>query len=148
RVSVYAFEDHNPPTIEMILNFCEDVDNWLKVDSLNVAAVHCKAGKGRTGTMICCYLLYSGQQLTAEDALACYDEKRTKDRKGVTIPSQRRYVQYFSKLMSSGLQYQRRTLHFCEIRFSEVHTLQKSGYSSLLNFCVTGKSAATSKFCN
>lgn len=60
--------------------------------------------------MICCYLLYSGQQRTAEDALACYDEKRTKDRKGVTIPSQRRYVQYFSKLMRLGLQYQRRTL--------------------------------------
>lgn len=60
--------------------------------------------------MICCYLLYSGQQRSAEDALACYDEKRTKDRKGVTIPSQRRYVQYFSKLIRLGLPYERRIL--------------------------------------
>lgn len=65
--------------------------------------------------MICCYLLYSGQQRTAEDALACYDEKRTKDRKGVTIPSQRRYVQYFSKLVRFGLCYERRTLQVCKI---------------------------------
>uniref|UniRef100_A0A1A9WHF5 Phosphatidylinositol 3,4,5-trisphosphate 3-phosphatase and dual-specificity protein phosphatase PTEN n=1 Tax=Glossina brevipalpis TaxID=37001 RepID=A0A1A9WHF5_9MUSC len=127
RVSVYPFEDHNPPTIELIQKFCEDVDEWLKADSLNVAAVHCKAGKGRTGTMICCYLLYSGQQHSAEDALACYDEKRTKDRKGVTIPSQRRYVQYFSKLIRLGLPYERRNLQFCEIRFSEAHLLHTQG---------------------
>ncbi|XP_061390514.1 serine-rich adhesin for platelets [Musca vetustissima] len=127
RVSVYPFEDHNPPTIELIQQFCEDVDSWLKADPQNVAAVHCKAGKGRTGTMICCYLLYSGQQRTAEDALACYDEKRTKDRKGVTIPSQRRYVQYFSKLIRMGLSYSRRSLQFCEIRFSGANALHSQG---------------------
>ncbi|XP_075151540.1 phosphatase and tensin-like protein isoform X2 [Haematobia irritans] len=127
RVSLYPFEDHNPPTIELIQKFCEDVDSWLKADVHNVAAVHCKAGKGRTGTMICCYLLYSGQQQTAEDALSCYDEKRTKDRKGVTIPSQRRYVQYFAKLTRLGLPYNRRTLQFCEIRFLEVNALHGLG---------------------
>lgn len=60
--------------------------------------------------MICCYMLYSGRQKTAEDALECYAEKRTKDLKGVTIPSQRRYVQYFAKLIQSGVPYERRIL--------------------------------------
>ncbi|XP_053960890.1 serine-rich adhesin for platelets isoform X1 [Anastrepha ludens] len=127
RVAVYPFEDHNPPTIELIQRFCTDVDTWLKADSQNVAAVHCKAGKGRTGTMICCYLLYSGQQATAEDALECYAEKRTKDRKGVTIPSQRRYVQYFAKLIRSGVPYEKRILQFCEIRFTEANLLHSHG---------------------
>ncbi|XP_036321126.1 serine-rich adhesin for platelets [Rhagoletis pomonella] len=127
RVAVYPFEDHNPPTIELIQRFCADVDTWLKADSQNVAAVHCKAGKGRTGTMICCYLLYSGQQQTAEDALECYAEKRTKDRKGVTIPSQRRYVQYFAKLIRSGVTYEKRILQFCEIRFTEANLLHSHG---------------------
>ncbi|XP_020713029.1 uncharacterized protein LOC101450346 [Ceratitis capitata] len=127
RVAVYPFEDHNPPTIELIQRFCLDVDTWLKADIQNVAAVHCKAGKGRTGTMICCYLLYSGQQHTAADALECYAEKRTKDRKGVTIPSQRRYVQYFAKLISSGVPYEKRYLQFCEIRFTEANLLHSNG---------------------
>lgn len=54
----YRFNDHHPPPFKIIEEFCQDVSSWLSDDNERIVAVHCKAGKGRTGTMICCYLLY------------------------------------------------------------------------------------------
>lgn len=42
----------------------------------NVVVIHCLAGKGRTGTVICCYLLYSGRFNNVNDALNYYGKKR------------------------------------------------------------------------
>ncbi|XP_026488007.2 phosphatidylinositol 3,4,5-trisphosphate 3-phosphatase and dual-specificity protein phosphatase PTEN isoform X1 [Vanessa tameamea] len=118
RVERFAFEDHAPPKIEQIRPFCENVHEWLNKDSRNVAAVHCKAGKGRTGTMVCCYLLYSGQKATADEALKFYGIKRAHDEKGVTIPSQRRYVEYFAALVRGGLSYRATRVHVRELLMS------------------------------
>ncbi|XP_037973002.1 phosphatidylinositol 3,4,5-trisphosphate 3-phosphatase and dual-specificity protein phosphatase PTEN isoform X2 [Plutella xylostella] len=123
RVERYAFEDHSPPKIELIQPFCEDVHRWLSAHPGNVAAVHCKAGKGRTGTMVCCYLLYSGQKATADEALNFYGTKRAHDKKGVTIPSQRRYVEYYAALLRGGLSYRPCALHIRELVLSPAPAL-------------------------
>lgn len=86
----------------MIRDFCGHVDKWLAADVKNVAAIHCKAGKGRTGTMICCYLLYCGAMKTSADVLEFYGVRRTYNGHGVTIPSQRRYVHYFGESLASN----------------------------------------------
>nr|XP_034834875.1 phosphatidylinositol 3,4,5-trisphosphate 3-phosphatase and dual-specificity protein phosphatase PTEN isoform X1 [Maniola hyperantus] len=118
RVQRIKLEDHAPPKITQIQEFCTDVHTWLSEDARNVAAVHCKAGKGRTGTMVCCYLLYSGQQETADKALQFYGTKRTHDQKGVTIPSQRRYVDYYAALVRGGLAYRATRVHVRELLMS------------------------------
>eukprot|EP00954_Amorphochlora_amoebiformis_P016933 1315852-Amorphochlora_amoeboformis.AAC.1 len=99
RVVQYGFEDHNPCPFDMMEPFCEHVRRYLTESSENVAAIHCKAGKGRTGLMISAYLLYNQQHVDSFSALRFFAVKRTKNCKGVTIPSQMRYVTYFRTFM-------------------------------------------------
>lgn len=94
-VARYGFFDHNPAPLKLIRDCCEDMDSWLKADPENVVAVHCKAGKGRTGLIIAAYLVFSGVCGSTTEALRLFGDMRTLNGKGVTIPSQMRYVHYF-----------------------------------------------------
>ena len=58
-VGLFPATDHNPCPIKLILEFCIDICLYILKNPNSVAAVHCKAGKGRTGVMICSYLVFS-----------------------------------------------------------------------------------------
>jgi hypothetical protein len=93
-LEVYGHYDHNPPPLFCVAPLCRSISSWLSESSGNVAAIHCKAGKGRTGTVACMQLLWSGAYTSAEEAMTFYGKQRTHNGKGVTIPSQARYVGY------------------------------------------------------
>ena len=103
RVQLFPFDDHNPPPLRMIPALCASVKEFLDEHEENVVVIHCKAGKGRTGTMICAYMLFCGEFDRAQTSLGWYGFVRTQDSKGVTIPSQRRYVEYMETLVKQKL---------------------------------------------
>jgi hypothetical protein len=96
-MTCYKIQDHSPPRMEQFLTFLEDARQFRSAHEENVIAIHCKAGKGRTGSLCCAWLLYAKKQKTAEKALEMFAERRTDQRisrklRGVETPSQIRYV--------------------------------------------------------
>jgi protein-tyrosine phosphatase len=94
-----GYPDHNSPKLEDLQHLIVTIDSFLSDHPENVVAIHCTAGRGRTGTIIAGYLLYSNQATTAEDALIKFAAERSSEVIGVTIPSQRRYVQYIEQIL-------------------------------------------------
>ena len=103
KQDIFPFKDHEAPPLNLMRKFCEDAKNFLDENEENIIAVHCKAGKGRTGTMISCLLLYMKTFDTASECLQFYGMMRAENAKGVTIPSQIRYVNYFEKILKQNL---------------------------------------------
>ncbi|RCN52431.1 hypothetical protein ANCCAN_01474 [Ancylostoma caninum] len=105
RVGLYHMKDHHPPRLDLMDPFCKEVNEYLKADPRNVVAVHCKAGKGRTGVMICAYLVSINFYNLPRQVMDYYSIVRTVNNKGVTIPSQRRYVYYYAQMHKHNLAY-------------------------------------------
>lgn len=95
--------------------------DWLKghdVKKGRIVVVHCKAGKGRSGTVTCSYLI-SEEGWTKEDALSRFTERRMRSGfgAGVSIPSQLRWIGYVERWTKHRKLYIER-----QVEILEVHT--------------------------
>ncbi|KAG7660599.1 TEP1 [[Candida] subhashii] len=116
RVSHYPFPDHYPPAIELIRECVGEIFEYLHGSTKDgesemegegenderVAVLHCKAGKGRSGTLCCCYLMYEQYMKTrvimeVDKVIELFTEKRMQRfaGDGISIISQRRYLNYW-----------------------------------------------------
>ena len=73
----------------------------MNFDDKNIAYIHCDDGKGNTGTLISCYLLFCRFADSAESAILYYANKRFRDSTVVNQPSQLRYIYYFEQVLKS-----------------------------------------------
>lgn len=93
--------------------------DWLKghdVKKGRVVVVHCKAGKGRSGTVTCSYLI-SEDGWTKEDALSRFTERRMRSGfgAGVSIPSQLRWIGYVERWTKHRKLYIERQVEILEV---------------------------------
>ena len=120
RIHHYPWPDHHPPPFALIPAMMGSMRNWIQRLEENdhkdteadegkpthkgdrVAVVHCKAGKGRSGTVACSYLI-SEEGWKAEEALQRFTERRMRVGfgAGVSIPSQLRWVRYVDRWTNS-----------------------------------------------
>lgn len=113
KVARIAFDDHSVPSFQALLDTVELLQQHLQNNPSNVAAVHCKGGKGRTGVVICAYLCFQVSEAgkdsdeaatVAELSLAEFKKRRTKEglkkAQGVETASQVRWVHYWSTICS------------------------------------------------
>ncbi|KAI3621455.1 ptenb protein [Moniliophthora roreri] len=156
RVTRWPWPDHHAPPLAFLPLVAQEIASWLKGEQGRVGVLHCKAGKGRSGTMACSYLLLeafsdstsSAQKLVEEviaataaessthpevtispsgdsrsgsigaenkgkdptqvlkDILDLHTSKRMrtvegqeKQKQGVSIPSQRRWLGYYARIL-------------------------------------------------
>uniref|UniRef100_A0A667X4Q1 Transmembrane phosphatase with tensin homology n=1 Tax=Myripristis murdjan TaxID=586833 RepID=A0A667X4Q1_9TELE len=66
RVERVFIDDHNVPSLEDMLKYTASVREWMSADPKNIIAIHCKGGKGRTGTLVCTWLIDSDQFESAQ----------------------------------------------------------------------------------
>jgi len=87
RVISYTWEDHHSPSLLTLFQACDHMFKQIMEDMRRVVVVNCNAGKGRTGTTICCFLLYSGLCENFVHSIYYYGHKRFSNGRGVTQPS-------------------------------------------------------------
>ncbi|OAL03146.1 hypothetical protein IQ06DRAFT_124735 [Phaeosphaeriaceae sp. SRC1lsM3a] len=116
RVYHYPFPDHHPPPFALIPNIMASMRNWLHEKKDRVVVVHCKAGKGRSGTASCSYLI-SEEGWPVHKALQRFTERRMRPNmgKGVSIPSQLRWIGYVDRWAKHGKLYVERQVEVLEI---------------------------------
>ena len=85
--------------------------------------------------MICSYLLHNDHFSKSQDALKYYGDARTRNAKGVTIPSQRRYVLYYSHKLTHHLEYTRTMVLLKGFEMTPVPSFQNSTCSKCFNCC-------------
>ncbi|KAK4544542.1 hypothetical protein LTR36_004114 [Oleoguttula mirabilis] len=120
RVWHYPWPDHHPPPFALIPLIMGSMRKWLKGEGAEglgrVVVVHCKAGKGRSGTVSCSYLI-SEEGWTAEAAMQRFTERRMRPGfgAGISIPSQLRTVRYVDRWTRHGKVYVERAAEVVEL---------------------------------
>ncbi|KAK6432952.1 Telomerase protein component 1 [Oleoguttula sp. CCFEE 5521] len=118
RIRHYPWPDHHPPPFALIPLIMGSMRNWLKDKDAEgrVVVVHCKAGKGRSGTVTCSYLI-SEEGWKAEDAKQRFTERRMRPGfgAGISIPSQIRTIEYVDRWTQFGKKYVERPAEVLEV---------------------------------
>ncbi|XP_068777150.1 tensin-2 isoform X2 [Struthio camelus] len=112
KVQDFGWPDLHAPPLDKLCSICKAVEGWLRAHPQHVAVLHCKGGKGKTGVIVAAYMHYSKISASADQALGTLTMRKFCEEKVASAlqPSQRRYIDYFSGLLSGSIKMNSNTL--------------------------------------
>ncbi|XP_051760695.1 tensin-1 isoform X4 [Ctenopharyngodon idella] len=129
KVLDFGWPDHHAPALDKICSICKAMDTWMNTDSHNVVVLHNKGNRGRTGVVVAAYMHYSNISASADQALDRFAMKRFYEDKVLPVgqPSQRRYVQYFSGLLSGHIKINNKPLFLHHVIMHGIPNFESKG---------------------
>uniref|UniRef100_A0A1A7XT07 Tensin 1 n=1 Tax=Iconisemion striatum TaxID=60296 RepID=A0A1A7XT07_9TELE len=129
KVLDFGWPDHHAPALDRICSICKAMDTWLSADSHNVVVIHNKGNRGRTGVVVAAYMHYSNISASADQALDRFAMKRFYEDKVLPVgqPSQKRYVEYFSGLLSGHIKINNKPLFLHHVIMHGIPNFESKG---------------------
>ncbi|XP_061465228.1 tensin-1 isoform X5 [Rhineura floridana] len=129
KVLDFGWPDLHTPALEKICSICKAMDTWLNADPHNVVVLHNKGNRGRTGVVIAAYMHYSNISASADQALDRFAMKRFYEDKVIPVgqPSQKRYVHYFSGLLSGTIKMNNKPLFLHHVIMHGIPNFESQG---------------------
>ncbi|XP_036610855.1 tensin-1 isoform X9 [Trichosurus vulpecula] len=129
KVLDFGWPDLHTPALEKICSVCKAMDTWLNANPHNVVVLHNKGNRGRTGVVIAAYMHYSNISASADQALDRFAMKRFYEDKVVPVgqPSQKRYVHYFSGLLSGSIKMNNKPLFLHHVIMHGIPNFESKG---------------------
>ncbi|XP_075211677.1 focal adhesion protein tensin isoform X4 [Lycorma delicatula] len=129
RVRELGWPPDLAPPLERLCSVCKDIDSWLSGDSHRIAVLHARGNKERIGVVVAAYMHYSNICGSADQALDRFAMKRFLDDKigDLEQPSHRRYVDYFSGLLSGSIRINSAPLYLTHVTVLGAPALETGG---------------------
>ncbi|XP_052553614.1 tensin-3 isoform X5 [Tympanuchus pallidicinctus] len=105
KIMDVGWPDLHAPPLDKVCTICKAMESWLNSDPQRVVVIHCKGGRGRIGVVISSYMHFTSVSTSADQALDRFAMKKFFDDKVSALmqPSQKRYVQFLSGLLSGSV---------------------------------------------
>uniref|UniRef100_A0A8C5U5D6 Tensin 1 n=1 Tax=Malurus cyaneus samueli TaxID=2593467 RepID=A0A8C5U5D6_9PASS len=129
KVLDFGWPDMHTPALEKICSICKAMDTWLNAATHNVVVLHNKGNRGRLGVVVAAYMHYSNISASAEQALDRFAMKRFYEDKVVPVgqPSQKRYIHYFSGLLSGSIKMNNKPLFLHHVIMHGIPNFESKG---------------------
>ncbi|XP_076679389.1 focal adhesion protein tensin isoform X4 [Andrena cerasifolii] len=122
------------PSLERLCALCKELDSWLNGAPNRVVVLHARGSKERLGVAVCAYMNYSNICGGRDQALDRFAMRRFLDDKigSLQVPSHRRYIKYFSGLLSGSLRISQSPLYLTHLTVLGVPLFEPTGCRAFL----------------